>query len=75
MRVSRCDCMLGAAALAVNSRNSDPPDVMSTSLLLARSQSGGLEGRAGMIGVETIGNHSFRATGITAYLANGGALE
>ena len=22
-----------------------------------------------------IGNHSFRATGITAYLANGGALE
>jgi site-specific recombinase XerD len=23
----------------------------------------------------TIGNHSFRATGITAYLFNGGALE
>jgi integrase/recombinase XerC len=22
-----------------------------------------------------IGNHAFRATGITAYLANGGALE
>jgi integrase len=25
--------------------------------------------------IESIGNHSFRATGITAYLANGGALE
>jgi hypothetical protein len=25
--------------------------------------------------VTPIGNHSFRATGITAYLTNGGALE
>jgi integrase len=25
--------------------------------------------------VAPIGNHSFRATGITAYLSNGGALE
>jgi integrase len=32
--------------------------------------------RALAAGIMTpIGNHSFRATGITAYLANGGALE
>lgn len=32
--------------------------------------------RAAAIGICTpIGNHSFRATGITAYLSNGGALE
>ena len=32
--------------------------------------------RAAAAGIEApIGNHSFRATGITAYLANGGALE
>jgi site-specific recombinase XerD len=32
--------------------------------------------RAGAAGIETkIGNHTFRATGITAYLKNGGALE
>jgi site-specific recombinase XerD len=32
--------------------------------------------RAAAVGIATeIGNHSFRATGITAYLANGGALE
>lgn len=32
--------------------------------------------RAASAGIAaTIGNHSFRATGITAYLANGGALE
>jgi site-specific recombinase XerD len=32
--------------------------------------------RAGAAGIETrIGNHSFRATGITAYLRNGGTLE
>jgi site-specific recombinase XerD len=32
--------------------------------------------RAAAAGIATeIGNHSFRATGITAYLANGGALE
>ncbi len=32
--------------------------------------------RAAAAGIRTpIGNHSFRATGITAYLANGGALE
>ena len=32
--------------------------------------------RAAAAGVETaIGNHSFRATGITAYLENGGTLE
>jgi integrase len=32
--------------------------------------------RAAAAGINaSIGNHSFRATGITAYLANGGALE
>jgi len=32
--------------------------------------------RAATAGIETnIGNHSFRATGITAYLKNGGTLE
>jgi len=32
--------------------------------------------RAAVVGIAApIGNHSFRATGITAYLANGGALE
>ena len=32
--------------------------------------------RAGAVGIfAPIGNHSFRATGITAYLSNGGALE
>jgi integrase len=32
--------------------------------------------RAAGAGIETkIGNHTFRATGITAYLKNGGALE
>lgn len=32
--------------------------------------------RAAAVGIETrIGNHSFRATGITAYLTNGGTLE
>jgi integrase/recombinase XerC len=32
--------------------------------------------RAAAAGIETkIGNHAFRATGITAYLKNGGALE
>ena len=31
---------------------------------------------AGTAGIHApIGNHTFRATGITAYLANGGALE
>ena len=31
--------------------------------------------RAGAAGIHApIGNHTFRATGITAYLANGGAL-
>jgi integrase len=32
--------------------------------------------RALAVGIKTkIGNHSFRATGITAYLKNGGTLE
>jgi integrase len=32
--------------------------------------------RAEAAGIKTkIGNHSFRATGITAYLKNGGTLE
>ena len=32
--------------------------------------------RAASAGIETkIGNHTFRATGITAYLENGGTLE
>ena len=32
--------------------------------------------RAAAVGIfAPIGNHSFRATGITAYLANGGAME
>ncbi len=32
--------------------------------------------RAGAAGIKTkIGNHTFRATGITAYLKNGGRLE
>jgi integrase len=41
----------------------------------------GREGLMGMVGVDKIGeirkigNHTFRATGITAYLKNGGTLE
>jgi integrase len=32
--------------------------------------------RSGAVGIRTkIGNHTFRATGITAYLKNGGTLE
>jgi hypothetical protein len=32
--------------------------------------------RAAVAGIETkIGNHTFRATGVTAYLRNGGTLE
>jgi integrase len=32
--------------------------------------------RAAQVGIKTkIGNHTFRATGITAYLKNGGTLE
>jgi integrase len=32
--------------------------------------------RAGAAGIKTqVGNHTFRATGITAYLKNGGTLE
>jgi site-specific recombinase XerD len=32
--------------------------------------------RAAAVGIfAPVGNHSFRATGITAYLSNGGALE
>jgi integrase len=32
--------------------------------------------RAAAVGIETkLGNHGFRATGITAYLKNGGTLE
>src|SRR5438034_1218828 len=35
-----------------------------------------IRGRAAAAGIETkLGNHSFRATGITAYLKNGGTLE
>jgi integrase len=35
-----------------------------------------IRGRAAAAGITApIGNHSFRATGITAYLSNGGALE
>src|SRR3954451_385004 len=35
-----------------------------------------IQRRAEAAGIETrIGNHSFRATGITAYLRNGGTLE
>jgi hypothetical protein len=36
----------------------------------------GENGRAAAAGIETkLGSHSFRATGITAYLRNGGTLE
>ncbi len=35
-----------------------------------------IQRRARAAGIETkIGNHTFRATGITAYLKNGGTLE
>lgn len=35
-----------------------------------------IRGRAAAVGIRTkIGNHSFRATGITEYLWNGGKLE
>jgi integrase len=35
-----------------------------------------IQRRAAAAGIEThIGNHTFRATGITAYLKNGGTLE
>jgi integrase len=37
---------------------------------------GPYRGRAAAAGIATkLGNHSFRATGITAYLKNGGTLE
>ena len=35
-----------------------------------------IHGRAAAVGIEIkLGNHSFRITGITAYLKNGGTLE
>lgn len=35
-----------------------------------------IQRRTAAAGIETkVGNHSFRATGITAYLKNGGTLE
>lgn len=34
-----------------------------------------IQRRALVAGIKTIGNHTFRATGITAYLKNGGKLE
>jgi hypothetical protein len=42
--------------------------------LIATLTHGFPSARAGGI-IAPIGNHSYRATGITAYLANGGALE
>jgi integrase/recombinase XerD len=48
---------------------SDKPMVQSDAWRMVRR-------RAAAAGINaSIGNHSFRATGITAYLANGGALE
>jgi hypothetical protein len=36
----------------------------------------GADARAAAVGIKTlVGNHTFRATGITAYLKNGGVLE
>jgi integrase len=45
-------------------------------LATVSSELGGIGRRAATAGIaEEIGCHTFRATGITAYLANGGALE
>ena len=40
-----------------------------------RSPTGIKQHRSRIVQVAPICNHTFRATGITAYLANGGALE
>jgi len=50
--------------------------VLSTSPLPQQNAYAMIARRAASGGIETkIGNHTFRATGITAYLKNGGALE
>ena len=47
-----------------------------SSTTLAQADAYAMIGRRAAAGVETrIGNHTFRATGITAYLKNGGQLE
>jgi integrase len=48
-----------------------------TRTVLPQANAYAMEGRrAAAVGIETkLGNHSFRATGITAYLKNGGTLE
>ena len=49
---------------------------LTTTLLLQRDAHAMIRRRASAAGIMTrIGNHSFRATGITAYLRNGGTLE
>jgi integrase len=49
---------------------------ISTTPLPQRSAHAMIRRRAAAAGIETlVGNHTFRATGITAYLKNGGVLE
>jgi len=49
---------------------------LTRTVLLARNAYAMIGRRAAAAGIDTrLGNHSFRATGITAYLKNGGTLE
>ena len=51
-------------------------DQLTTTLLPQANAYAMIRRRAAAAGIETkIGNHTFRATGITAYLKNGGTLE
>ena len=51
-------------------------DKLTRSFLLQANAYAMIRRRAAAAGIETkLGNHSFRATGITAYLKNGGTLE
>jgi integrase len=51
-------------------------DKLTRTVLPQRTPMRGIGRRAAAAGIATrLGNHSFRATGITAYLKNGGTLE
>ena len=53
-----------------------PPPRMTRTVLPQANAYAMIRRRAAAAGIETkLGNHSFRATGITAYLKNGGTLE
>jgi integrase len=74
--------LVAAAAVAVGGVEkidadlARPPDRRELTVLPQANAYAMIRRRAAAAGIETkLGNHSFRATGITAYLKNGGTLE